>query len=275
MTPRSRPGPLAGSTRPAKEAPPPSRASRSRSPTARSLWLRPEGSGKTTLLRTIAALDALPQDSCASTASTSGGCGTRTRPVPSRDDRLRRPALPRLLAPELTCPADRRAPLALRGRRRERRTRVGQLLERVGLGDRAGARPSEPLGGEQQRVALCAALVHGPRLLLADEPTGELDGDGARRLHAGPRPRARARCDRADREPRHRLGGDRRPDDAGPRRPRERRVDLPARRLSWWLRRAGAAAGGLLDRSIGSHGLSLRRVGDLADLGRSATTRSR
>jgi putative ABC transport system ATP-binding protein len=59
--------------------------------------------------------------------------------------------------------------------RRERRERATDLLERVGLGDRVGHRPSELSGGEQQRVAVARALVTDPSVILADEPTGELD----------------------------------------------------------------------------------------------------
>src|SRR5262249_11857189 len=82
----------------------------------------------------------------------------------------------RSLSPDLSCRQTVALQLRLLGREpREAGRAADELLDRVGLGARTGARPAELSGGEQQRVALCAALAHRPALLLADEPAGELD----------------------------------------------------------------------------------------------------
>ena len=143
--------------------------------------LGPSGSGKTTLLRVIAGFDSLS----AGSARVLGEDVGRLSPGALARFRARNLGVldqhyARALSPDLTCAQTVGLGLELHGAgRSEARAAAARLLERVGLGDRLDDRPANLSGGEQQRVALCAALAHRPNLLLADEPAGELDSDNA------------------------------------------------------------------------------------------------
>ncbi len=81
------------------------------------------------------------------------------------------------LIPTLSAYENVMVPLELQGHSKLARERARELLDRVGLGDRMTHYPSQLSGGEQQRVSLARAFCNNPKLLFADEPTGNLDGD--------------------------------------------------------------------------------------------------
>ena len=133
------------------------------------------GSGKTTLLQLLGALDR-------PTAGEVRCDGRDIQAIGEGDlSRLRRDVIGFVfqqfnLIPTLDARQNVEAAAATTDLpREERRRRAAELLEAVGLGARAGHLPSQLSGGEQQRVAIARALVNHPRVLLADEPTGNLD----------------------------------------------------------------------------------------------------
>jgi ABC-type lipoprotein export system ATPase subunit len=146
----------------------------------------PSGSGKSTLLRILARLD-MPS---AGTVTVFGEDLRELRRASLREYRSRvlgylDQHYSRALAPELTARELVALQTALLGvEPAERTKRAEELLDRVGLGDRRDAHAGELSGGEQQRVALAAAIAHRPKLLVADEPTGELDAANARNAYA-------------------------------------------------------------------------------------------
>lgn len=135
------------------------------------------GSGKSTLLRILSAADAPSAGTVRVGRWDLGALSVRDRVTYRRTVvGTVRQQTARNLVPYLSARQNVALPLTLAGRpHRSARARVDELLELVGLADARDRRPAELSGGEQQRVAIAVALANGPQVLLADEPTGELD----------------------------------------------------------------------------------------------------
>jgi lipoprotein-releasing system ATP-binding protein len=135
----------------------------------------PSGAGKSTLLHIAGLLDTADAGEVAIGGTVMTGLGDRRRTIARRRDVGFVYQFHHLL-PEFTALENVALPQLADGTpRREAEARAQELLDHVGVGPRAGHRPSAMSGGEQQRVAFCRALANQPRLLLADEPTGNLD----------------------------------------------------------------------------------------------------
>ncbi|MTI01718.1 ABC transporter ATP-binding protein [Roseibium sp. RKSG952] len=144
----------------------------------------PSGAGKSTLLHIAGLLDAPDDGSVEIAGQNVAGRGDRTRTALRRQDVGFVYQFHHLL-PEFTALENITLPQLANGvSEKAARDRAMSLLDRVGVAARADHRPAALSGGEQQRVAFCRALANDPRVLLADEPTGNLDPDTSDQVFA-------------------------------------------------------------------------------------------
>lgn len=139
------------------------------------LLVGPSGCGKTTLISIVAGLLEPTQGDVAVWGTSLPGLAPRAK-VAFRREHIGFVFQQYNLLPALTAAENAAVPLIIAGQPRARAvTQARDLLDTVGMADRANALPSELSGGQQQRVAIARALIHRPRLLVCDEPTAALD----------------------------------------------------------------------------------------------------
>ena len=137
----------------------------------------PSGSGKSTLLHILGALDT-PDDGRALIDGTDLKSLSERELTQLRGTRIGFVFQTFNLIPTISAQMNVELPMIFQGIPKQVRAKRAQaLLERVGLGDRAAHRPNELSGGERQRVAIARALANDPEIILADEPTGNLDSE--------------------------------------------------------------------------------------------------
>jgi putative ABC transport system ATP-binding protein len=144
----------------------------------------PSGSGKTTMMNIIGLIDT-PSGGQVFVEGREAGTLNRGELARMRRDYIGFVFQSFNLLPVLTVYENIELPLTIgkkRGGRKENRERVEYLLEEVGLADRRSHKPMELSGGQQQRVAIARALVTGPRIVIADEPTANLDSANGERI---------------------------------------------------------------------------------------------